>query len=95
MNYRWMCRVWMVENHYLDMVMCQLNLYQHVPSSVLIPYEHILTYRTNKHTFGGGEGQNMDWEKYYWRTQDEPDLPVTETRPYNFAEHFCVYGLVL
>jgi hypothetical protein len=45
--------------------MRQFNLYQQVPSPVLIPYEHMLTHRINKHMYGCGEGQNMDFEKYY------------------------------
>jgi hypothetical protein len=37
--------------------MHQLNLYQYVPPSVLITYEHMLTYHINEHMFEDGEGQ--------------------------------------
>jgi hypothetical protein len=42
----------------------------------------VLIYRKNKHTSGGGEGQNVDW------TQDEPELPITESRLYDFVQHY-------
>jgi hypothetical protein len=46
----------------------------------------------NKHISGGGEGQNVDWAQYYWRAQDEPELPITESRPYDFTQHYTYMG---
>jgi hypothetical protein len=51
----------MVENHYPDRVMQQFNLFQQVPPPTSIDYQQVLMYRKNKHTLGGGEGQNVDW----------------------------------
>jgi hypothetical protein len=31
-------------------------------------------------------------KKYYWWAQDEPELPIIETWPYDFAEHFVYMG---
>jgi hypothetical protein len=90
---RWMCRVWiihlwMVENHYPDRVMRQFNLYQQTPLPAPIDYQQVLMYRKNKHTLGGGEERNVDWAQYYWWVQDEPELSITEVRPYNYAQHY-------
>jgi hypothetical protein len=42
----------------------------------------MLMYRINKHMSEGGDGQNVD----------EPELPITETRPYYFVEYFVYMG---
>jgi hypothetical protein len=55
-----MIHFWMVDNHYPDRVMRQFGLFQQVPPPALINYQQVLTYRNNKHTSGGGEGQNVD-----------------------------------
>jgi hypothetical protein len=55
-----MIHFWMVENPYPDRVMRQFGLFQQVPSPTSINYQHVLTYRKNKHTSGGGEVQNVD-----------------------------------
>jgi hypothetical protein len=39
----------------------------------------VLTYRKNKHTSGGDERHNVDWTRYYWWAQDEPELPIMES----------------
>jgi hypothetical protein len=57
----WMIYFWMVKNHYPDRVMRQFNLFQQIPPATPIDYQQVLTYRKNKHTLGGGEGQNVDW----------------------------------
>jgi hypothetical protein len=80
-----MIHFWMVENHYLDKVIRQFNLFQHIPPPAPINYQQVLTYRKNKHTMGGGEWQNMDWVQYYWWAHDEAELPIMESRPYDFA----------
>jgi hypothetical protein len=30
----------------------------------------------------------MDWAQYYWWTHDEPELSITEARPYDYAQHY-------
>jgi hypothetical protein len=57
----WMIHFLMVENHYPDRVMRQFIFFQQVLPPAPIDYQKVLTYRKNKHTSGGGEGQNMDW----------------------------------
>jgi hypothetical protein len=84
----WMIHFWMVENHYPDRVMRQFGLFQQVPPPAPIDYQQILTYRKDKHTSGGDEGQNIDWAEYYWWAQNEPELPITESRPYDYAQHY-------
>jgi hypothetical protein len=88
----WMIHFWMVENHYPDRVMRQFGLFQQVPPPAPIDYQQILTYRKDKHTSGGGKGQNIDWAEYYWWAQDEPELPITESRPYDYAQHYTYMG---
>jgi hypothetical protein len=83
-----MIHFWMVENCYSDRVMRQFGLFQQVPPPASIDYQQILTYRKDKHTSGGGEGQNIDWAEYYWWAQDEPKLPITESRPYDYAQYY-------
>jgi hypothetical protein len=83
---------WMVENFYSDRVMRQFGLFQQVPPPAPIDYQQILTYRKDKHTSGGGEGQNIDWTEYYWWAQDEPKLPITESRPYDYAQYYTYMG---
>jgi hypothetical protein len=78
----------MVENHYPDRVMRQFGLFQQVPPLAPIDYQQVLTYRKNKHTSGGSEGQNVDWTQYYWWAQDEPKLPITESRPYDYVQYY-------
>jgi hypothetical protein len=87
-----MIHFWMVDNHYPDRVMQQFGLFQRVPPPAPIDYQQILTYRKDKHTLGGGEGQNIDWVEYYWWEQDEPELPITESRPYDYAQHYTYMG---
>jgi hypothetical protein len=82
----------MVENHYPDRVIGQCGFFQQVPLLAPINYQQVLTYRKNKHTSGGGEGQNIDWAQYYWWAQDEPKLSITESRPYDFAQHYMFMG---
>jgi hypothetical protein len=84
----------MVENHYPDRVMRQFSLFQQVPPPALIDYQQVPTYRNNKHTSGGGEGQHVDWAQYYWWAQDEPELSITESRSYDYAQHYT-HGVVL
>jgi hypothetical protein len=57
-----------------------------------IDYQQILTYCKDKHTSGGGEGQNIDWAEYYWWAQDDPELPITKSRPYDYAQHYTYMG---
>jgi hypothetical protein len=52
----------------------------------------ILRYRKNKHTSGGGEGQNVDWAQYYWWARNEPELPIIEVRPYDYAQYYIYMG---
>jgi hypothetical protein len=82
----------MVENHNSDRVMRQFGLFQQVHPPAPIDYQQVLTYRKNKHTSGGGEGKNIDWVQYYWWAQDEPELPITESRPYDYAQHYMYMG---
>jgi hypothetical protein len=82
----------MVENHYSDRVMRQFGIFQQVHSPAPIDYQQVLTYRKNKHTSGCGEWQNIDWAQYYWWAQDEPELPITESRPYDYAQHYTYMG---
>jgi hypothetical protein len=88
----WMIHFWMIENHYPDRVMQQFNLFQQVPPSAPINYQQVLTYHKNKHTSGGSEGHNVDWAQYYWWAQDEPKLPIAESRPYDFAQYYTYMG---
>jgi hypothetical protein len=44
------------------------------------------------YTLGDGEGQNIDLAPYYWRAQDEPELPITEARTYDYAQHYAYMG---
>jgi hypothetical protein len=78
----------MVENHYPDRVVRQFGLFQQVPPPALINYKQMLTYCKYKHMSGGGERQNVDWAQYYWWAQNEPELPITESRPYDYAQHY-------
>jgi hypothetical protein len=87
-----MIHFWMVENHYPNRVMRQFNLFQQVLLPAPIDYQQVLTYRKNKHTSRGGKGQNMDWAQFYWWAQDEPKLPITESRQYDFAQHYTYMG---
>jgi hypothetical protein len=41
---------------------------------------------------GGGEVQNVDWTQYYLWAQDEPELPITEAWPYDYAQHYAYMG---
>jgi hypothetical protein len=75
----------MVENHYPYRVIWQFDLFQQVPPPAPIDYQQVLTYRKNKHTSGGCKKQNVDWAQYYWLAQDELKLPITESRPYDYA----------
>jgi hypothetical protein len=87
-----MIHFWIVENNYRDRVMRQFNIFQQVPPPVPIDYQQVLTYRKNKHTSGGGEGHNVNWVQYYWWAQDELELPITESRPYDYAQHYTYMG---
>jgi hypothetical protein len=68
------------------------GLFQQVPPPTPIDYQRMLTYRKYKHTSGDGEGQNVDWAQYYWWAQNEPELPITESRPYDYAQHYTYMG---
>jgi hypothetical protein len=81
-----MIHFWIVENHYPDRVMWQFNLFQQIPPPAPIDYQQVPTYRKNKHTSGGGEEQNVDW------AQDEAELSITKTRPYDYAQHYTYMG---
>jgi hypothetical protein len=78
----------MVENHSPDRVMWQFDMYRQIPPSTLIDYQQVLTYRKNKYTSVIGEGQNVDLAQYYWWAQDEPELPITEERLYDYVQHY-------
>jgi hypothetical protein len=76
------------------MVMHQFNLYQYVLPSVLMSFEHMLTYHKKKHTFRGVKakiwtekstiGEHMTSPSYLSRRPDYTTLLST-----------FVYGLVL
>jgi hypothetical protein len=83
---------WMVKNHYPNRVMRRFNLFQQIPPPAPINYQQVLTYRKNKHTSGGGEGQKVDWAQYYWWPQDEPEPSIKESRLYDFAQDYAYMG---
>jgi hypothetical protein len=68
-------------------------MYQ-VPSLTLINYAQVLIYRKNKRMSGVMKAKIWTEKKYYWWTQDEPELPIMETRPYDYAALY-VHVLVL
>jgi hypothetical protein len=85
----------MVKNYYSDRVMRQFGLFQQVPPPAPINYQQVLTYRKNKHTSGGGEGQNVNWAQYYWWAQDEPRVAYHGVTTVRLCPALHVHGVVL
>jgi hypothetical protein len=85
----------MIENHYLDRVMCQFNLYQQVSLLVLIPYEHILTYHINKHTSGGDKKPKCGLRKVLLVGTRRARAAYHGDLTAQFCRALCVHGLVL
>jgi hypothetical protein len=32
------------------------------------------------------------WAQYYWWVHDEPELPITDERLYDYAQHYVYMG---
>jgi hypothetical protein len=83
----YMIYFWILENHYLDRIMCQFKLYQQFPLPAPLSHQLVLQYRKTKQTSKGSEGLNMDWGKYYKYLIGESELHIIESTPYDYAEY--------